>query len=92
MLNMVKTALRVTTEAFDMEIQNYIDACIDEMQGLGVTAARQDSMDPQITTAVIAYCKWKFGQNAEADRWQRSYESMLGSLKMRSGYTDWGDV
>ena len=91
MLKDVKLALRVSTGAFDSEIQNYIDACIDEMHGLGVSAARHGTTDPQIKTAVIAYCKWHFGQNADADRWQRVYENMLGSLKMRSDYTDWDE-
>ena len=39
MLETIKTALRISTSAFDNEIQTLIDAAILEMAGLGVTAA-----------------------------------------------------
>lgn len=90
MLELIKTALRVTTDAFDDEIQVYIDDCIKSMNKLGVVAATADTNDPQIMTAVMAYCKWKFGHSDEKDAWQHIYEEKLAELKMQSGYTDWG--
>lgn len=86
MLSKVKLALRRSDTAFDTEIQLYIDACLAEMVGLGITAAVSTSTDAQITTAVIAYCKWKFGENAEAERWEHIYADMLTKLMVRSGY------
>ncbi len=93
MLELVKTALRVTTDAFDDEIQLYIDDCINSMNKLGVVAATSTTNDPQITTAVIAYCKWKFGHTSadEKDAWRAIYEEKLAELKMQTGYTDWGE-
>ncbi len=90
MLAAVKLALRITTTAFDSEIQMLIDAAIAEMNGLGVTAATADTTDPQILSAVIAYCKWLFGSNEDADRWRDIYHVKLGQLKAMTGYTDWG--
>lgn len=90
MLAAVKLALRITTTAFDSEIQMLIDAAIAEMNGLGVTAATADTTDPQIISAVIAYCKWLFGSNEDADRWRDIYHVKLGQLKAMTGYTDWG--
>ena len=90
MLNQVKLALRISTNAFDSEIQNLIDAAILEMNKLGVTASTDDTTDPQIISAVVAYCKWLFGESDEADRWRDIYHIKLGQLKAMSGYTDWG--
>ena len=90
MLEKVKLALRITTTAFDTEISLLISDCITSMHNLGVTTAAADSTDPQIISAVIAYCKWKFGQNEEADRWRAIYEEKLAELKTQTGYTTWG--
>lgn len=90
MLDLIKLALRVTTNAFDDEIQLYIDDCIKSMHDLGVVAATSDSEDPQIFSAVMAYCKWKFGNNNDKDAWRAIYEAKLAELKMQTGYTDWG--
>ena len=89
MLEAIKTALRISTSAFDNEIQTLIDAAIMEMSGLGVTAATSTTTDPQIISAVVAYCKWLFGNNEDADRWRDIYHIKLGQLKTMSGYTDW---
>lgn len=89
MLEAIKTALRISTSAFDNEIQTLIDAAILEMSGLGVTAATSTTTDPQIISAVVAYCKWLFGNNEDADRWRDIYHIKLGQLKTMSGYTDW---
>lgn len=91
MLEQIKLAIRITTDAFDEEIQTLIDAAIAEMQGLGVTASVEGSEDPQIVTAVVAYCKWQFGANEDADRWRDIYHIKLAQLKTMTGYTDWGN-
>lgn len=89
MLNAIKLALRISTNAFDSEIQTLIDAAIAEMAGLGVTEATSTTTDSQIISAVIAYCKWQFGNNEDADRWRDIYHIKLGQLKTMTGYTDW---
>ena len=89
MLNAIKLALRISTNAFDSEIQTLIDAAIAEMAGLGVTASTSTTTDPQIISAVVAYCKWQFGNNEDADRWRDIYHIKLGQLKTMTGYTDW---
>jgi len=90
MLELIKTALRVTTDNFDQEINLLIDDCLLSMNKLGVVAAEDGTQDPQILSAVIAYCKWKFGSNDEKDAWRAIYEEKLAELKMQTGYTDWG--
>lgn len=92
MLSIVKLALRITTTAFDGELQLLIDSCIEEMTGLGVEITLDGSGVPesqQIQSAIIAYCKWLFGNNEDADRWRDIYHIKLGQLKVMTGYTDW---
>lgn len=89
MLELVKIALRISTTAFDAEINLLINDCITSMSKLGVVAATSTSEDPQIRTAVIAYCKWKFGSSDEKDAWRDIYQEKLAELKMQTGYTDW---
>lgn len=92
MLEKIKLALRVTTDSFDEEIQLLIDDCITSMNKLGIVAAVDGTDDPQIQTAVMAYCKWKFGSSDEKDAWRAIYEEKLAELKMQTGYTDWGST
>ena len=79
MLTTIKLALRISTTAFDAEIQLLIDDCLSEMRSVGVLA---DPTDPQVQTAVIAYCKWKFGENAQKEQWEKIYHEKLGQLKL----------
>lgn len=93
MLDIVKLALRITTDAFNSEITQLIAACVEEMQGVGVVIDYEtDGTTPasmQVQTAIVAYCKWLFGNNADADRWREIYHTKLAQLQTMSGHTDW---
>ena len=92
MLDMVKTALRISGDAFDDEIELLIEACLDEMEGLGVVIEKDDAGDPkdaQTHMAVIAYCKWQFGDHDNAERWEKIYHTKLEQLKTMTGHTIW---
>lgn len=124
MLEIIKRALRITTDAFDAEIALLVVACVEEMASLGViveiygkryildidreylvTMLQQkiyidDEMalqifdeqlpaSPQVLQAIIAYCKWQFGFNGDAERWEAIYHEKLAQLKTMTGFTDW---
>lgn len=93
MLELVRLALRRTTSAFDAEIQLLIDDCLTELTSLGVLdgPGAADASDPQIQTAVIAYCKWKFGENPDADKWEHIYTDKVSKLMHMTGYGLRGD-
>lgn len=86
MLELIKTALRISTDAFDDELELLAADCLNELQTLGVTGAAAEPNDPQILTTVISYCKWKFGNNPDADRWEHIYHDKLAYLQSASGY------
>lgn len=92
MLELVKTALRITGNAFDAEIALLIDACIEEMRGLNVTVDLYIDNTPiskQVQTAVIAYCKWQFGDADTKENWEAIYHTKLSQLKTMTGHTEW---
>lgn len=93
MLEIVKLALRITTTAFDSEITRLIAECIEEMTGLGVVidldAETGTPTSDQVQGAVVAYCKWQFGSNDEADRWREIFDRKLAQLKTMTGFTTW---
>ena len=91
-LEMVRSALRITTTDFDTEIRLLINACVDEMQRLGIKIqGGSGTSQPQIQVAIVAYCKWKFGNNEDKDQWCEIYDRSVAQLKMMTGFTNWGD-
>lgn len=92
-LDMVKTALRITTTAFDDELQLLIDACILELKSFGVTNIEtENGIDPQVQTAVIAYVKWLHGNNADKEQWEKIYHTKLAQFQTMSGHRDWSGI
>lgn len=91
MLELVKLALRIGTDAFDDELKNLIDAAVADMGIAGIIDI-DTTDDPLIKTAVCTYCKLHFGIAEDADRLQRSYDEQKGQLSTASGYTDFGGV
>lgn len=91
MLDKVKTALRISTTAFDDEINDLIAAALADLGIAGIV--NTDITDPLIIRAVIVYCKANFGQTEDGwyDRLMKSYDQQKGQLQMATGYTDWGD-
>lgn len=92
MLDLVKMALRVSTDAFDEELKMLIRAAFLDLTTAGVdlfTAA--DSTD-LVKMAVCTYCKANFGDPDDADRLRKSYDMQKAQLSMKTGYTDWGDT
>lgn len=89
-LTAVKTALRVTTTAFDAEITNLISAALLDMGLAGVTNNTQT--DALVLRAIITYCRMHFGQPDDYDRLKASYDEQKAQLGMATGYTTWTEA
>ena len=89
MLEKVKTALRITTDAFDDEITDLISAALADLGIAGVTET--DTSNALVNRAVITYCKVHFGDidTAEFDRLKASYDEQKAQMSMAEGYTNW---
>lgn len=85
MLNKVKLALRVTTDAFDSEISDLIDAACADLGLVGVGSSAQTD-DPLLIRAITTYCKAHFGAPDEYDRLKASYDEQKAQLITATGY------
>lgn len=87
MLESVKLALRITTDAFDDEITDLIAAALADLGIAGIT--NLDEADALIKRAVITYCRVNFGEPDDYDRMKASYDEQKAQLQVATGYTDW---
>lgn len=89
MLNKVKTALRLTTTAYDDELQDLINACKADLGLTDIYTINDD--DVLIIRCVILYCKMYFGTPNDMDskRLKQAYDELKASMLMSSKYTDY---
>ena len=87
MLEKVKLALRIVTNAFDNELNDLIDAAQLDLGVAGVIVP--SPIDALVNQAIITYCKMHFGQPDEYDRLKRSYDEQKAQLVTCTGFTDW---
>lgn len=90
MLEKVKLALRITTNAFDDELNDLISAAQIDLGIAGVVIP--DEIDAIVSRAVITYCKLHFGEPDEYDRIKASYDEQKAQLSMCADYTDFIEV
>lgn len=89
MLDMVKLALRITTDAFDDELNELIEAAQLDLGIAGVDIP--DEIDAIVSRAIVTYCKIHFGEPDQYDRLKASYDEQKAQLSMATGYTTWSD-
>lgn len=87
MLNDVKIALRVSTNAFDGELTDMIAAAQDDLGVVGIDTSEQM---PLVKRAIITYCKLHFGEPSNYDRLKASYDEQKAQLKTTSFYRNRG--
>ena len=87
MLELVKKALRITTDAFNDELNMLIAAAQADLGIAGVVLPAE--LDNICKMAVITYVKMNFGEADECDRLTASYDGQQAQLSMATGYTEW---
>lgn len=89
MIDDVKKALRITSSAFDFEVENLIDTAKIDLKQAGVDSTLVDAVDPDaiIKRAIITYCKANFGyDNPDAERFHASYVMLKQHLSLYGDY------
>jgi len=86
-LSAVKMALRISTNAFDMQLQDLVEAAKLDLGIAGVVLP--STMDAIVRTAIITYVRLHFGQPDDYDRLKRSYDEQKAQLSTATGYTTW---
>lgn len=89
MFSSIKQALRLSTDVFDDEINDLIEAARQDLilSGVSETKANNDE-DPLIKRAITIYVKVHFGwDNPDAERLQQSYDMLKMHLTLSQEYT-----
>lgn len=89
----VKMALRVTTNAYDDELSGLIESAKKDLEIAGVVIPESDT-DNVVNTAIKTYCKINFGTPNPAN-WEylkKSYDEQKAQMSNATGYTDFSMV
>lgn len=87
LVNQAKMARRMTTTAFDEEVERLLGAALLDLGVAGVEIPEQ--MDPLVRTAAITYFLMHFGEPDQYDRLKASYDEQKAQLQTATGYTNW---
>ena len=90
MLDKVKLALRITTDAFDDELTDLISAARLDLGIAGVVVPEE--IDALVGRAIITYCRVHFGSPDEYDRLKAAYDEQKAQLLVATGYTVWTEA
>ncbi|MBQ0112518.1 MAG: head-tail connector protein [Bacteroidales bacterium] len=91
MLEKVKLSLKITTNDFDDEIIDLIEASKLDLGISGVESTSIVDTDALIIRAITTYCKMNWGSPSDYDRLKASYDEQKAQLSMNSNYTDFGE-
>lgn len=92
MLALIKTMLRLTTNAYDEELGLLIRAAADDLGVAGVIDVDSTTTTDALTTrAIMTYVKLHFGDPEDADRLKASYDEQKAQLATNTGHTEWGE-
>lgn len=84
-LNRVKTDLRISHTALDGDIADSIDACLADLQLVGIESP--DETDVTILAAVKLYCRAAYTDDTDkAAAYLARYDAMKATLMMAEGY------
>ncbi|MBQ1410007.1 MAG: DNA-packaging protein [Oscillospiraceae bacterium] len=86
MLDKVKLALRLTTDAFDAELTDLINAAALDLGLVGIAIPELLANDALIVTAIVTYVRCHFGSPSDYDRLKASYDEQKAQLQTATGY------
>lgn len=84
-LEKIKQALRTSHNKLDEDIQADIDACLADLQLVGVRYKGEE--DPLIYNAIKLWCRSLYTDDpAKSAEWLRRYEALKACLMVAEGY------
>ena len=84
-----KLAARITTDAFDSQVDLLLDSAMLDLGVAGVELP--EDLDAIVKQAAITYFMMHFGSPDEYSRLKQSYDEQKAQLATCTGYTNWGD-
>ena len=85
-----KLAKRMTTNAFDSQVSDLLDAALLDLGVAGVVVP--SPADVLVNQAAITYFLMNFGEPDNYDRLKKSYDEQKAQLVTCTGYTDWSAI
>lgn len=90
LINKAKLARRITTTAFDTQVEDLLNAAFLDLGIAGVVLPAE--LDAICEQAALTYFMANFGEPENYERLKKSYDEQKAQLSMASGYTDWAVV
>lgn len=84
LINVAKTALRLTTNALDDELADEIDACLLRLHLAGAEGADED---PLVKDAVRAFVRWQHDFCGRGDEWKTCFEELRDAMGLSDDYS-----
>lgn len=85
-----KLTLRITTEAFDAEISDIIEAGYLDLTTRGVIIEESEgTISPLVLRAIMTYVRLHFGDPENPERLRESYAEQRGQLMSTTNFTTW---
>lgn len=85
----VKSAIRITHNVLDSEIQDVIDAALSSLNAHGVVTDGNED-DALIINAVKLYAKWQFDYCGKADQFEKAWKAAIVVLALCGDYEESG--
>lgn len=96
MLNKVKLALLISSNAFDSELTELISAAVIDLGIAGVdneTVVTTNPTDALVSRAIISFCAYNFelmhGEESRSEKFKKVYDEQKAQLSMATNYTTW---
>lgn len=88
MRDKVKNALRIKSNAFDLEIDDIISAAIKDLMVAGIFFEAVEPFDVLINRAIILYSKANFGSDTDSEKYQKAYSELKKVLCLAGEYSE----
>lgn len=83
LINVAKTALRLTTNALDDELADEVDACLSRLHLAGAEGADED---PLVKDAVRAYVRWQHDFCGRGEEWKTCFADIRDAMGLSNDY------
>lgn len=89
LIEAAKLAGRITTNAYDSQIENLLETALLDLGVAGVVIPEE--MDGLVRQAAITFFLMRFGDPDNYDKLKASYDEQKAQLVTCTGYTNWID-
>lgn len=79
----IRKSLRISHDMLDTEIKHNIDACLLDLERVGVKKEQESQL---IVKACELYCKWQQDYQGKADQYKRNYEELRDAMSLTAAY------